>query len=393
PSIAVLSIENMSDDRSLELITNGLAEDVTALLARVPGFFVIARASSFAYRVSQSEFRQIAKELGIRYLVTGSARSTEQRVRVTVQLVEAETGNQLWAGRYDVERGDTLDLQDEIARRIIVELEPALTKAELQVIRRRRTESLDAWSQYRQAAGAIAVHGWNEDSIAEGLAHLRQAIAIDPEFALAHALLALLCAFGANLSLVPDPAAAEREAREEAERAVALDHNAGDVLGFAGCALADIGDLARGSELLQRAVELDPSNAQAHVAFGAALTKIGRSDEGIRSMQFGMRSSPQDFRLTFWAMILADALARAGRFGEALATAENAARRDGKLYGVRLVSAWALQKLHRPGEALNALNEARRIRPTLNLQEIRRFFGSDAADELAPLWNSDRATT
>ena len=96
--------------------------------------------------------------IGVRYVVTGSARSSLDRVRVTVQLVEAETGNQLWAGRYEVERRDTLDLQDEIARRIVVELEPALTKADLSVINRRRIDSVDAWSHFRHATGAVAMH-------------------------------------------------------------------------------------------------------------------------------------------------------------------------------------------------------------------------------------------
>jgi adenylate cyclase len=376
----------LSEDRALELIANGLTEDIIALLARVPGFFVIARASSFAYSQPRTDSRQVGTELGVRYVVTGSARSSAERVRIAVQLVEAESGNQLWGGRYDVERGDTLDLQDEIARRIMGELEPALTKADLSVIRRRRIESVDAWSHFRQAAGAIAVHGWNEESIAEALTRLRQAIAIDPDFALARALLALLNAFGANLSLVTDIKASRKHARDEAERAVETDPNASDVLGFAGCAFADIGEHDRGVELLQRALLLDPSNAQAHVALGASLVLQGRFDEGIESLKFGMRSSPKDFRLTFWSMILAHALGRAGRFEEALTEASAAARLDGRLYTARVVVAWALAKLNRNDEARGALAQARRIRPTLSLDEIKRFFGQRTAADLEPLW-------
>jgi TolB-like protein len=386
PSIAVLRFENMSEDRALELIANGLTEDIIALLARVPGFFVISRASSFAYAQGSADTRRVGAELGVRYVVTGSARSSADRVRITVQLVEAETGSQLWAGRYDVDRGDTLDLQDEIARRIMVELEPALTKADLSVIRRRRLESVDAWTHFRRAAGAIATQGWNEEAVAEALNRSRQAIAIDPDFALARAFIALLNAFASNLSLVHDFDAARKEAHDEAERAVGLDPNASDVLGFAGCAFADIGEHERGVELLRRAVELDPSNAQAHVALGASLVLFGRFDEGIRSMQFGMRSSPRDFRLTFWSMILAYALGRAGRFDEALAEASAAARRDGRLYTARVVTAWVLAKLGRKTEAQGALAEARRIRPPLSLDEIRRFFGKQTARDLEPLW-------
>jgi len=387
PSIAVLPFDNLSDDRALELIATGLAEDIIAQLARVPGFFVIARASSFVYAQRATEIRQIGAELGVRYVVTGSARNSAERVRVTVQLVEAESGNQLWAGRYDVERGDTLELQDEIARRIMAELEPALTKADLSIIQRQRIDNVDAWSHFRQAAGAIAVRGWSEDSVTEAFTGLRQAIAIDSNFALARALLALLSAFGANLSLVQDVTATMNQAREEAERAVAMDPNASDVLGFAGCAFADIGDHERGVDLLRRALELDPSNAQAHVALGAALVRSGRFDEGIRSLEFGMRSSPKDFRLTFWSMILAYALGRAGRLEDALAEASAAARRDGRLYTARVVIAWVLTKLDRKGEARAALAEARRIRPAISLDEVQRFFGKKTAAELKPVWN------
>jgi TolB-like protein len=387
PSIAVLPFENLSEDRSLELIANALAEDIIALIARVPGFFVIARASSFLYRPRSMDMRQIGTELGVRYIVTGSARGSDGRMRITLQLIEAESGNQLWAGRYDVEGGDTLDLQDEIARRIITELEPALTKAEFSPVRRLRTDSVDAWSLFRRASGVIATQGWNEDSVAEALHHLRQAIAVDPNFALARGLLALLSAFGANLSLVDDVAAAERDARQEAERAIAIDPNASDVLGFAGCALTDVGQAERGLELLRRALELDPSNAQAHVALGATLVRLGRYDEGIASMQHGMRSSPKDFRLTFWSMILADALGRAGHTEDALDLAVAASRRDGRLYGARVVAALMLQKLDRAEEARGALAEARRIRPALSLQEIGRFFGRRAAADLSSIWN------
>ena len=221
-----------------------------------------------------------------------------EHVRVTVQLIEAENGNQLWAGRYEVARGDTLELQDEIARRIMVELEPALTKADFSVIRRRRIDSIDAWSHFRLAAGAIAAHGFNEHSIAEATHQLREAIAIDANFALARAQLALLSSFGVTLSLVEDAAGAETQAREEAARAVTIDPNASDVLGYAGCAIADIGENERGLELLRRAVELDPSNAQAHVALGATLARLGHFDRRNQKHAIRYAIKSKDFRLT-----------------------------------------------------------------------------------------------
>jgi TolB-like protein/DNA-binding winged helix-turn-helix (wHTH) protein len=386
PSIAVLPFENMSDDRALELLADGLVEDVIALLARVPGFFVIARASSFVYRPMSLEARQVGMELGVRYVVTGSVRGSEGRVRVTTQLIEAETGTQLWGARYDVERGDTLDLQDRIAREIIAELEPALTKAELLVIRRRRTESVDAWSHFRQASGVIAQGGWNEETLGEATGHLRRAILADPEFALARAMLALYSAFGAIMFMLGNAAEAKRDAFAEAERAVAVDPNGSDVLGYAGCAFSSLGEVKRGCELLDRAVELDPSNAQARVALGAAQIRLKDFDRGAENMRLGMRLSPRDFRLAFWGMVLAKGLVRAGRLEEALAEAAIASRRDARLYTSRVVTAWAMARLGRIEEARHALSEARRIRPRLSLEEIRRFFTPDAAEALSALW-------
>jgi adenylate cyclase len=386
PSIAVLPFENLSQDRNIDMLADGLVEDVTTLLARVPGFFVIARTSSFVYKNAVPDLRQVGRELGVRYVVQGSIRASEQRVRIVARLAEAETGRQLWSQRFDVDRSETLDLQDDIARAIMIELEPELTRAELTIIQRQRPENLDAWSHYRKAVGAIGLHGWNEDTVAQAVQELKAAVSLDPNFALAHALFALIYAFAANLSLVADDGAARLHAQESAERALELDPESSQVLGFAGCAIADLGRFERGCEILERAVENDPSNAQALVALGAAQSRLGRFDVGIENMRLGIRLSPRDIRLAFWRMILAEGLARAKRLPEALAEATASGRGDGRLYGSRVVAAIALARLGRREEALAALAEARRIRPSLNLDEIGKFFSDAAVTDLAPLW-------
>jgi Tfp pilus assembly protein PilF len=137
------------------------------------------------------------------------------------------------------------------------------------------TDQIDAWSRYRQALGAIALNGWNEKALAQAVAHLRDAVAIDPDFSLAHAMLALLVAISANLPFAEDQSVAHREALQEAETAVAL----------------------------------DPSNAQSHVALGAVQVQVREFDAGINAMQHGIRLSPRDVKLPFWRMILAAGLA------------------------------------------------------------------------------------
>jgi len=390
PSIAVLPFNSLSENRNIELLADGLVEDVIALLARVPGFFVISRSSSFAYRNATRDVRDVGRELGVRYVVEGSIRASDKRARISTQLVEAENGKQIWTQRFDVELADTFDLQDEIAHQITRELEPELTRAELTLIQRQRPDNLDAWSRYRQAFGAIALNGWNEESLAKAIKHLRAAIALDANFALAHALAALLGAINANMSFAEDRFEAHQQASRDAEAAVSLDPNASEVLGYAGCALSDIGEFARGREWLERAIEIDPSNAQAHVALGATQVQLRELEAGIKTMQHGIRLSPRDAKLPFWGMVLAAGLARADRLQEALAESLNSCRRDGRLYGARVIAAFVLLRLGREREAHAMMTEARRIRATLSIEEIQHFFGRYVARDLVAIW-SDRA--
>jgi adenylate cyclase len=388
PSIAVLPFISLSEDRNLKLLADGLVEDVIALLARVPGFFVIARSSSFAYRSTTQDVRHVGRELGVRYVVEGSIRASDKRARISTQLVEAESGKQIWTQRFDVNLTETFDLQDEIARQIIRELEPELTRAELTLIQRQRPDNLDAWSRYRQALGTIALNGWNEEALAKTTTHLRDAIALDPNFALAHAKVALFGAIRANMSFAEDRFAAQQQALRDAERAVSLDPNASEVLGYAGCALADTGELARGREWLERAIEIDPSNAQAHVALGATQVQLRELEAGIKTMQYGIRLSPRDAALPFWGMVLAAGLARADRLQEALDESLNSCRRDGRLYGARVIAAFILLRLGREREARAAMTEARRIRPALSIEEIQDFFGRYIARDLVAIWSN-----
>ena len=264
----------------LEFLANGLAEDVTTLLARVPGFFVISRASSFAFRNPETPTSVIAKQLGVRYVLEGSIRGAGNQVRVSTQLAEAATGRVLWSGKFEAARTETLELQDDIARGIMIELEPALTRAEVAVVRRQRPDNFDAWGCYHQAIDALGGHGWNEQAVTEALDFLRRALELDGKFALARAQLALLCALEQATGLVERSEARVQEALAAAEMAIADDPGSSEVLGYAGCALSDLGQLERGAEILRQACEMDPSNAQSQVALGAALALLGNSRRG-----------------------------------------------------------------------------------------------------------------
>jgi adenylate cyclase len=389
PSIAVRPFMVLSEDRRLEYLAKGLAEDVTTLLARVPGFFLISRASSFAFTNPETPASIVAQQLGVRYVLEGSVRGAGDQVRVSTQLAEAATGRILWSGKFEVARAETLELQDDIVRGIMVELEPALTRAEVAVIRRQRPDNFDAWGCYHRATGVLGGSGWNERAISEAQAFLRRALELDDSFALVRAQLALLSALAQNTGLVERSVELIQEALTGAEMAIADDPGSSEVLGYAGCALSDLGHRERGAEILRQAVEIDPSNAQAEVALGAALALLGDPDAGIARMRHGIKLSPRDRRLGFWGWALAGFLLRANRTGEALEEARIAARRDPRLHLPLILEAVAQAMLGQTEPARAALMSARRIRPELTQREIEISHGRRAAKILAGVWDVD----
>jgi adenylate cyclase len=383
PSIAVLPLDNMSDSRDYEFLADGITEDIITLLARIPSFLVIARNSTFSYKGRKPDIRQVGRELGVRYVVEGSLRPVGDRLRITIQLIEAESGNHLWAERFDRAASDIFDVQDDITSAILTQLEPELTRAEFELVRRRRPADMDAWDYYQQASGVLALKGWHEQTFAEGAELYRKSLALDPDFAPARAALSLLLAIGHMIGYVAD----SEEALIEADRALALDSDDSEVLGFAGCALSDLGHKSRGIEILERAIERNPSNAQAWVALGATFLSNRQPDLAIEKLEHGLRISPRDNRLAVWMGIHALALGFTGRLDEAVAQARAACRRDGKLHNPRVVLAALLASQNSPEEATSALAEARRIRPQLSLREARGIVGGRYAEALRGIWD------
>ena len=386
PTIAVLPFDVLSDDPVIHFLANGLAEDVIALLARVPGFLLISRASSFAFRGQDVTVPEVALQLGVRFVVEGSVRVVSDMLRVSTQLTDAASGRVLWSRRFDSRRDETADFQEDIARGIISELEPQLTRAEIAHIRRQRPENQDAWAHYHQAVGAIALQGWCKDAMAEARSQLQKSFALDPAFGLAHAHYALLTALARNIGLLPDSASLVDDARVAAEHAIGLDDGSSEVLGYAGCALCDLGHQDRGVEILQQALEIDPSNAQAHVALGAALAQVGNFEAGIEKMRFGMKISPRDRRLGFWGWALGVFLLRADQLEAALAEARTSGRRDSRFHFARVLEAAVLDRLGSPIEAGVALATARQLYPQLTLNEVALTHGRRVGGRMSLLW-------
>ena len=373
--MAVLPLDSLSERRDVEFLADGLTEDLTTLLARMPDFFVVSRNSSFAYKARARDARAIGRELGVRYLVEGSLRPIGASLRLTIQLIEAETGNHLWAEQFDRPEDEFGALQDEVVQGIAARLEPELTRAEVEVIRRRPLATLDAWAYYQQASGLLALKGWHRETFAEAIELLERALALDCNFALAHAYLSLLLAVGHMFGLVDGRADSAARATNEAEQAIGIDGHSSAVLGFAGCALCDLGDLRRGIAILEQAVTSDASNAQARVALGTAFIRGGKARTGIEHLRHGMRISPLDQRASYWGTNLAYALFRTGDLNAAEAEARLACRRDDRLYMARIVLALILARRGNLAAARAAVREALRVRPELCAEDMRGLLG------------------
>jgi adenylate cyclase len=377
PSIAVLPFHCMSSDQTMEFVSDGLAENITTLLARIPGFFVICRDSAFAYKNQRIDARQVASDIGVRYVVTGSVREMGEKARVTAELIDGNNGNRLWGDRFDSSKETIFELQDEITRTIASHIEPQLTRAEISRIERRPPENFNVWELYHQGHGLISLKGSNAGTYKESISLLRRAIALDPEFAIAHAYLSFLLAFSNLMRMYIGEENVIEQSMESLEKALQLDTRDSIVLGYTGCALCDMGQRQRGLGLLEQAVENDPSNAQAWVAYGAGLLESGRVSDGVEKLKYGIRISPLDGRLAFWGTILAFALFQAGKPDEAAEEARRACRRDDKLPWPRILLAIILTSQGLRDAAEDAMADARRIYPKLRAEKIQPMVGRD----------------
>ena len=188
PSLAVLPFQNMSGDPEQEYFADGMVEEIITAISRFPWLSVIARNSSFTYKGKAVDVRQVARELGVRYVLEGSVRKAGNRVRITGQLIDAATGAHLWADRFDGSLDDIFELQDEVASRVVGVIEPRLRLTETDRASRKPTENLDAYDLYLRALAQT--YKRTEEGVAESIRLARRALELDPAFAPAMARIA-----------------------------------------------------------------------------------------------------------------------------------------------------------------------------------------------------------
>ncbi|TXL69772.1 tetratricopeptide repeat protein [Vineibacter terrae] len=301
PSIAVLPFQNMSGDAEQEYFADGITEDIITALSHISSLFVIARNSSFAYKGKAIDIRQIGRELGVRYVLEGSVRKAGQRLRITGQLVDSETGSQLWADRFDSVLEDVFDLQDRVTMAVVGAIEPSVTQAEIRRANRKPTENLQAYDWLLRAIGERQLY--SRDSYDRAIGMARRAIELDPRYAQAYACLAAWMHVRWINGWMEDEAAETAEGVRFAHRAVQLAPNDSIVLTLSALALGHLDrDLANAISWLDRAIVLDPNSAR---AFGlGAIVRTFAEDyaTAIDHADRAMRLSPFDPLSSFFSL-------------------------------------------------------------------------------------------
>jgi adenylate cyclase len=290
PSIAVLPFQNMSGDPEQEYFADGVVEDITAVLSRAGWLFVIARTSSFAYKGKSPDVRAVGRELGVRYVLEGSVRKAANRVRITGQLVDATSGAHVWAERYDRDLADVFAVQAEIAEAVSAAISPAVASAERQRARRKPPGNLNAWEAYQRGFWHLCQVTADDNQAAQEF--FRQAIELDPTFAGGYTGLSEALDRAAIVWHTLELAEAQRLAEEYARRAVSLDGNDAYAHVCLASALVMRGDCRGAREEAERALALNPNEPDAYGVLGCSFLYDGEPEKGLVGLEENLRRDP-----------------------------------------------------------------------------------------------------
>jgi adenylate cyclase len=370
PSVAVLPFTNMSGDPEQEYFADGVVEDIITGLSRIKWLFVIARNSSFVYKGKAVDVRQVGRELGVRYVLEGGVRKAANRLRITAQLLEAETGAHLWADKYDGALEDIFDLQDQITDRVVGIVEPSLRQSEIERSRRKRPENLDAYDLYLRAMPHVAAQMPQDIKIALPL--LEEALGLDPTYTAARAHMAWC--YELRFS---------RGGLDEADRAAALNHaqatlasgtddaTALAVAGFVMCLMGVENEAALGA--IDRALSLNPSCATALFLGAQAQALAGHGEKARTFATRALRLSPFD-SLAFEAyMALGEAALLDDRYDEAAAFFAQSAQANAKFSTAYFCRAFSLALAGRMEETKNSVERGLELEPGYKFRMLHKM--------------------
>ena len=360
PSIAVLPFQNMTGDAEQDYFVDGVVEEIITAISRLPWLFVIARNSSFTYKGRAVDVKQVARELGVRYVLEGSVRKGGNKVRITGQLIDAASGAHIWADRFDGALDDIFELQDQVASGVVGAIEPKLRSAEIERAIRKPTENLGAYDLYLRALAQY--WKWTPDGWSEAVDLLRRALDIDPSYATAAGLFAWCRVVEQTRRLV---SAQERdEASRFARLAVEKGNEDPDALWMGGWGMLMLaGEHAAGMSAMERSLALNPNSALASCFFGWAQSYRHQSQRAIEALERARRLSPLDPQPWVFYGGLAHAHFAAGRWGEAIEWADRALHAQPRMTAVVGVKAAACSHLGRVEEARACVSRYLELRP------------------------------
>lgn len=388
-SIAVLPFADLGGDPGQDFIAEGFSEDLVTELSRRREFMVIARQSSAQFSGRPETASAAATELSVRYALTGSLRRAGERLRVTVQLIDALGNRCIWAQRYDRAVADIFAVQDEIIASTVASVDAEVRHDERERAARKLPSELDAWEQFHR--GLWHVYRFTRDDVSAGERLFEQALERAPDFALPHAGLAYAAFVKAIWYFVADPKPAIAAGLAHAEQAISLDGDSAFAHFAIGRLLTVAGDLDRALHHLALAIELNPSFAQAHVGLAQALVYAAKPQQALSSIATARRLSPNDPLASLMLTLSSFCHYSLADYAQAEADARHAAQLQRHETWSRLALAVALVELDRIEEAKTAVAEARGIEPSLSLDSFARLVASAPQDLRMRVWTGLKA--
>ena len=366
PSVAILPFSNMSDDREQEFFSDGITEDIITDLSKISGLFVLGRNTVFTYKGKAVNLEQIAKQLGVSYLVEGSVRKSGNRVRITAQLIEGATGGHLWADRFDRDLSDIFAIQDEIAHTIVEQLKVKLLPEEKAAIKQAPTDNVEAYTHYLK--GRQFLHTSTKSSLTQARQLFAKAVELDPHFPRAFASMAICLS---RLYSRHGVAISADEMLSAAGRALALDHSLAEAHAARGTALMIGGRPAEAATAFEQALRHDSYSYEANLLYAEFCVKVGEFEPAAKHYLRALEIQVDDYQAP---MFLIAVLRSLGRPGEALKyaqlgikRAEEALRLNPENSKPAQNGAVMLASLGEHGRAMEWLKRALAIDPDDNL--------------------------
>jgi TolB-like protein len=371
PSIAVLPFQNMSGDPEQDYFADGMVEDIITALSRYRWLFVIARNSSFTYKGRAVDVKEVGRELGVRFVLEGSVRKVATRVRITTQLIDATNGMHLWADHFDGALVDVFELQDEVTARVAGQLAQTVERAEIERVKLARTESLDAYDCYLRAMSLL--HQYTKETLTEARNYLRRAIALDPDYAAAYGMAALIHVPLMVNGWLDDPAELAEGARL-ARRGAELGKDDAVAFYSAGAALVLLAhEVADGADFIGKALVLNPNLAPAWMFNSWVEVCLGAHERAIEHGRNAMRLSPLD-PLTYVACgAIGAACLFLERYDEAASFAERSAREQARFAPAWRIAAASHFLAGRTEEAQRALARVFALDPEFRLATLHKL--------------------